>query len=295
MLKIILTVGASCSGKTTWVESFVRNRDDWLNINRDDIRFSKFCNGIKDWSLYNFSKSNETAVSKVVADLTSWAVEVKKNIIISDTNLNQKTRDNWKQWALANNYEYEEKPFPCDWYTLMKRHSFRANSIPLNEVRRQYMDMLAYLGIKKYQPNEALHKAAIVDVDGTVAYMGNHRGPFEWDKVSQDLPRKEIIYMVRGLYESGYRIIFLSGRDGICYNDTHKWLKRHVGFPFELHMRPEKDFRKDFVVKEELFWPLTEKWNICLAIDDRPQVLRLWEELGIPTVNVNLKGIHSEF
>ena len=294
MPKLLVTVGASGSGKTTWAEQYTTSNPNWVNINRDEIRFREYCQGTQDWSLYKFTKSKETRISEIADTEAQLAVENKKNIIISDTNINPKTREKWKQFAKDNGYEFEMKVFNCDWDTLVARHAKRPNAIPLHRVRSQYMSMLEFLGRKTYQPDIQLHKAVIVDVDGTVAQMHN-RGPFDWDKVAQDLPRKEIITMVRGLYESGFRIIFLSGRDGVCYNDTFEWLKRNTGFPFELHMRAENDHRKDFVVKEELFWPLTEKWNICLAIDDRPQVLRLWEEIGVPTVNVNIKGLYGEF
>ena len=42
-------------------------------------------------------------------------------------------------------------------------------------------------------------KAIIVDVDGTLADMRGIRGPFEWDKVSQDKPHQDVIDLVKDL------------------------------------------------------------------------------------------------
>ena len=39
-MKAILTIGVSASGKTTWAEQFVKENEWWVNINRDDIRFT---------------------------------------------------------------------------------------------------------------------------------------------------------------------------------------------------------------------------------------------------------------
>ena len=50
LMKAIVTVGVSASGKTTFAESFLQegdNRTSWVNINRDDIRWELL--GVKDW------------------------------------------------------------------------------------------------------------------------------------------------------------------------------------------------------------------------------------------------------
>ena len=61
-------------------------------------------------------------------------------------------------------------------------------------------------------------------------------------------------------------------------------------------MRPEGDRRKDFVVKEELFWDnIGEKYDVVGVFDDRPQVLRMWRELEIPNI-IDVSGDrYSEF
>jgi len=292
---IVLTIGASCSGKTTWAEDFRRNRSDVANLNRDDYRFNMFTGGVRDWSLYKFTKSHENLVSRTIDAAAAVLASEGKNIIISDTNLNPKIRQKWVDFADKHGYTKEFKCFHESWDELVKRNTQREGGIGLPILRKQYLNIQEFLNRRTYQPDVSLPKAVIVDVDGTVADM-NGRGPFEWNKVDTDLPRATIIAMVCGLYAQGYKIIFLSGRDGSCYDLTHKWLKDCVGLPFELHMRGAGDHRKDFTIKEELFWPLAERFNIVSAIDDRPQVLRLWEELKIPNViNVNKKGLYGEF
>lgn len=288
MKKLILTVGISGSGKTSWAEEFTRNRSDWVNLNRDDVRFSLFNNGVRDWSRYKFKKSNESRVTEVIDQLAFDAVLKGKNITVSDTNLNPKIRDKWKQFAEDNEYLYEEKVFKLDWMEALKRNSQREGGISVNILWSQYLRMNDYLGRKVYKPDTSKRKAVIVDVDGTIASMQGVRKPFDWDKVSLDIPRYPIISMVQGLIEDGYEPVFLSGRDGVSKDDTYRWIEDYVvgeKFGFELFMREAGDKRKDYVVKEELFWKyVAHRWNVIAAIDDRPTIVRLWHELKIPNV-----------
>lgn len=293
MPKLLLTVGASSSGKTTWVVDNIHRNLGWVDLNRDDFRFK--CKA-RDWRDYKFTKANENRITETINGILDDSLEKRLNIVISDTNLNPKTRNRFKQLAEKHGYDYVEKAFECSWDELVSRSENRQGGVSLPVLRRQYLQMLDYLGRRKYVPNKNLPPAVIVDVDGTVADMTGVRGPFDWNKVDLDNPREIICNMVKGLTKSGISLIFFSGRDGVAYEKTFKWISENVYPVYELYMRAEGDRRKDFVIKEELFWPLTEKYNIVGAIDDRPQVLRLWEELGIPNVvNVNSRGLYGEF
>lgn len=99
-MKVILTIGISASGKTTWANEFIKNSkiDDeiWLNINQDDIRLSiiqerkpnaDLALSLKEWD-YNPNGESEGLVR------SRWDMLVKKaiknnitGVIISDTNL----------------------------------------------------------------------------------------------------------------------------------------------------------------------------------------------------------------
>ena len=299
--KIILTVGAAGSGKTTWAEEYVidrmvENKDvKWSNLNRDEVRFELFCNGQRDWTKYKFKKANENKVTEIIGLKTHFAIKHRVNIIVSDTNLNPDIRNKWSKLAEENDYDYEEVSFEVPWVELVKRNIQREGGIATKVLRQQFLRMEEYLGRKKYVPDTTKPKAVIVDVDGTVADMEGIRKPYEWHKVIRDKPRTMVLSMVRGLQKEGYKIIFLSGRDGVCHDDTLSWLHMHFGQFDKFLMREQDDMRKDFVIKEELFWTVADQYNIIGAIDDRHQVLRLWEELGIENViNVN-RGVYDEF
>lgn len=290
--KIILTVGASCSGKSTWAERFVEENRSWANINRDTVRFCIHTNGIRDWTRYKFNSTNEKQVTDRCDKTALKAVELGYSIIISDTSLNPKIRNKWKEFAEKHNYEYEEKPFEVDWDTLRERNAQREGGISESLLRQQYLRMKEYLGHKKYTPDISLPKAFLCDIDGNVAICGD-RGYFDWDKVHVDKPREVVIAMVHGLIDAGYIPIFLSGRDSVCKDITYDWIMEHImqwylpeNGGFHLFMREKGDMRKDHIVKRELFEKYVEnKFNVCAVLDDRPRVINnCWNELGLPNV-----------
>jgi hypothetical protein len=47
--------------------------------------------------------------------------------------------------------------------------------------------------------------------------------------------------------------------------------------------RPDGDFRPDVQVKRDIFKYLSRHYDIRGAVDDNPNVIALWNEIGIPT------------
>lgn len=310
MKKIILTVGASCSGKTTWAEQFiadqevredfygvVRASNNWVNINRDDLRFQLFTNGVRDWTKYKFKHSNEKRVTSLEDQLAFNAALEDKNIVISNTNLNPSIRQKWKDFAETHGYEYEEKIFHCLWEELVKRNAQREGGIPESILWSQYkrfMQQYGYIGehpVEVYQPQRNLDFCVICDIDGCVADMRGIRKPYDWELVSQDKPRSEVIAMLDGLALRNGNVIFMSGRDGVCYEDTLAWLEKHItsswhpDIKWDLVMREQGDSRKDDIVKYELYQQhVKDIYNVAAVLDDRLQVIRMWTVLGLPNI-----------
>lgn len=93
MAEIILTRGLPGSGKTTWVNKFLKENPDYRNINRDDLRTMVF--GVP----YKFTKEREKTVTNLQFDLADSLLYEGKSIIVSDTNLNPKVREDWEGYA----------------------------------------------------------------------------------------------------------------------------------------------------------------------------------------------------
>ena len=146
--------------------------------------------------------------------------------------------------------------------------------------------------------------AIIVDVDGTLADMRGVRGPFEWDKVHLDRPHQDVIEMVQDfaslevytgeydddgdeMMDTKYKIIITTGRDGVCEEATKQWLKDHEVPYDEFFIRPEGDFRKDNIIKSEIYMDhIRPKYDVKFVIDDRDQVVEMWRSLGLRVLQV---------
>lgn len=281
-MKAILTLGVSASGKTTWATEFVQNNKNWVNINRDDIRFMLI--GVRDWSKWNFKRENE--VNEIQAIMIRNAVLNNQNIVISDTNLNKSFREKLVSDLTELGYDVEIKVFHVDFYGAVKRDAIRPNGIGYYNIQKQMKMFNQYLveqGKYQYKHNPDLPYCWIVDIDGTLA-IKNNRSAYDWYKVGNDLPNQHIIDIVKNLKET---IFIFSGRDDCCKSITEEWLNKYDIKYNHLEMRKHNDYRKDTIVKEEMFFNLIEgKYNVKSVIDDRPVVVRKWLELGLNVLSV---------
>jgi predicted kinase len=289
-MKVIFTRGISASGKTTWSEQFVKENPEFVNINRDDIRWSLFTDNIPDWGKYKFSKGNEKLVSDKQIELIIDAVKNGKSIIISNTNLKDNYITSIMSLPYLSHYSHEVKWFDIDLLEALKRDALRINGVGYDVITKQYQ---SYMELK-YSPDYHSHSsgkvdAFICDIDGTIANMKGIRTPFEWMKVGNDKPIITSISMVQGLLNTGFYPIFVSGRDGICYDATYNWICKQFGnIDFKLFMRPVGSFEKDTKIKKDIFIQHVEgEYNIHVVLDDRPTVSRMFRyELGLNVVQI---------
>ena len=286
--KMIITVGVSASGKTTWANQ----QEGFEIICRDTIRgvlFPEYHNGN-----YKFTKAKENHVSEVTLNQWLIAVEHGSDVIIADTNLNPKYREMWKQRGEDADYVVEFKDFPITLEEAWKHDQKRGTySVGREVISRQWKLWLEYSSKNKYVADTSKPQAILVDIDGTIADKGS-RNPFDWGKVGEDKPRDFIIdliysYLERCKENDNYiDVIFLSGRDSCCRYEALEWLQNQFATPkynINLFMRKEGDMRKDTVVKEEFFWVnVANNYNVLAVFDDRPCVVEMWYDIGIPNV-----------
>lgn len=135
--------------------------------------------------------------------------------------------------------------------------------------------------------------AVIVDVDGTLVDVSSVRhhvaGPGKRDfdafhHGSADCPPiAQTLRWVEEMHDNGHHILVVTARMEKWRGLTLSWLARHLTRPHtELVMRRDGDYRPDYEVKREIHAELEDRYHIRAAIDDNPNVLKLWNELGIP-------------
>lgn len=283
MAKIILTVGPSACGKTTWATEYVqKNKGKAVNLNRDDIRRSLFM--FKAWKDYKFTGQRESLVTETQFAMARSALAKGMDVIVSDTNLNPVYRQAWQDLAKELQVKFEMEIFRVDIKELTSRNLNREHSVDPKILKQQYLQfMTEFGGLKQYTPDHAKPKAVIFDLDGTLALM-NERGPFEWSRVKEDSPNESVVdlfHMIRKCHPD-WRIISLSGRDGVCEGLTKEWMFDHNLHPDHHWQRKEGDQRKDSIIKEEIFWEhIASNFDVQYAVDDRQQVVDMWDMLGV--------------
>lgn len=146
----------------------------------------------------------------------------------------------------------------------------------------------------------------IVDLDGTVR-DGSHREHFikggekDWNAYfmacGDDLPIMPVIKCIQALAYAGargafqgdtYEIVFMSGCGECARKQTLDWIEQYLLPPWRhghLFMRPEGDFRPDFMLKKEWAQQIGVE-RILMAFEDRNGVVEMWRSLGIQCLQV---------
>ena len=298
-MKAIITVGVSGCGKSTWAKS----QAGFHQIERDSIRKAIFAekNPGEEFTWAKWKWNLEDEVTKIQNEYIEAHAKAGNNIIISDTNLNQTRAESLRQKLYRFGYSTDYKFFHgnvntdshIDIETCIKRDAARELSVGAHVIHKQWKQMIYSWDECIYQQNirdTELPKAIIVDIDGTVADHEGIRGAFEWGRVGEDFPRRHVINLIISYMCccTPVKLIFLSGRDSVCCQETQEWLEKHFGlFEYQLYMRGENDTRNDAAVKLELFDKhIRGVYDVEMVFDDRKRVVQLWTDIGLNVINV---------
>lgn len=303
---MILTRGIPGSRKSTWAQSWVAEDPAWrVRVNRDDLRLSLY-------GEYVLDRMREEMVSLVQKSMVETALRAKRSVVIDDTNLTDRFAKEWLRLAKKLDVKSEFIDFNVPLEQALADNKARGEAggrfVPEDIIRSFHqrfvnkktgklkpypvLDPTFEPVVRRYVPRPDLPAAVVVDIDGTIADMEEcGRSPFEWHRVGQDTPHKDVIDMIMRVQASGVQLIFLSGRDEACRQETYDWLVRYTStnsyLPPKLYMRGEKDMRPDQEIKPELFWKYVgENWNVLGVFDDRQKVVDGWRAMGLRVYQV---------
>ena len=282
-MKILITIGVPGCGKTTWAKNFQEENPSSVIIERDDIRKSYYHEGF-EWSQELEDFVTQYQNDRIVEHLKNRDVEY---IIISDTNLNKKSRNRIYNIASQFDVEVEEVVFHTSLSECLENNQNRPEEdiVPKHIISTMYFKKVAQYPLQHdFDAGESF--AYIFDIDGTLATKDD-RGIFDYNKVDRDYVNQEIAEVCRALYNAGYTIIIMSGRENYCRALTEQWLNYHSIPYHEIYMRSTGDHRKDFLVKYELFHENIEgRFSVRGIFDDRKQVVDTWRAMNIRTFAV---------
>lgn len=291
--EFIITVGIPASGKSTWAKEYAEEcgntgRSTFIS-ERDAIRTVHFTHSM-DINDYKFSKSKEQQVTEIQEAGIIESLNAGDSVIVTDTNLNEDTRNRLIKLSREHGLEPIIKTFDTPLRDCIQRNYKRHHTVPEHVLINMEKKMRQYLGKSYYNGSEAgLPNCIIVDIDGTLASHKGIRSPFEWDRVKDDDPIWTNIDLVEGYstYEDNPPWIFIfSGRDSVCRRDTEEWLDEFVTYD-ALHMRPEGNTENDCIIKERMYNEYIHgKYNVSFVMDDRKNVVDLWASMGLNVVDV---------
>lgn len=143
--------------------------------------------------------------------------------------------------------------------------------------------------------------AVVFDMDGTLADVSSIRHHVRPDPSGQRRykdfesfhresvnvpPNSEVVDMARNAAAAGKKIVIVTARRAKWRNHTAMWLAQN-GVPSDaMYMRSDQDQRPDYEVKKDIYDRMSKSYNVIHAVDDNPNVLKLWHEKGIRTSRI---------
>lgn len=293
--KLIITIGCSNSGKSTYAHSqWLSSPEKIIIVNRDKIRellFGYTESNILDYYQRKDLNKLEKQVSKYEDTLIHEGLTENKTVIVDATHLDVKYIERYKFW----NVTVELKFFDITLKEAFARNMCRIRKVDEDIIKKQYN---RYIQIRKdfennqgfsslnFVNNSDLEPCYLVDIDGTLAHMID-RNPYDWKKVDEDYADFSVKRVVNSLAQSHKVKVFIcTGRDGSCLDKTIKWLDNHNIYYDKIFIRKEGDMRPDWVIKEEIWRQIAKDNFITGLIDDRLQVVRRARALGLKVFNV---------
>jgi predicted kinase len=297
MKTIYILFGPPLSGKSYFTSLITKNSDvkcvsrdqirDALNDHSQKPETEKIVSNIHDSMLlalvdqsdYDVIIDNTHYRLAYIKDLLKLLSKCKKDFLVKLVNFS-----NVDYELLLQRNQIRDRKIPID---VIKKihHTCKMNVIEakilVSNFRKEKKENMGILPIRF-----DLHRAIIVDIDGTLAHKGD-RNPFDYKNVDKDTVDEVIMETVNQFYRLNYRVIIVSGREDSCRDLTIQWLNDNIIKYHDLYMRKSKDMRKDAIVKKEIYDEfIKEHYSVLFVLDDRNQVVEMWREIGLKCLQV---------
>lgn len=149
MPKLLLTIGISNSGKSSWAKKYVEENPNTVELNRDMYRFG-YLTSAENWQEYGQAPCEKRVSEFLLHDFLE-AVRFGKDVILSDTNLSYCTRQKWNMNALRNGLDIEYVVMQSAFYDTFNDPD-KVRVLPDHVLDKQYHNFTSFLeeGIKDH-------------------------------------------------------------------------------------------------------------------------------------------------
>lgn len=295
MATLTICRGLSGSGKSTWARE-----QGQVVVSRDDLRLSLFGSDGTDYYRHPDLSSREDFITQVEYDAIRRAIAAGQDVISDNTNIEMRYVNRLAKVAYQAGGDVAVKVFNISADEAYKRVQMRASlggrDVPREAIARQALRFKpgaqppAKPVEKVYSGTPGKPDAFMFDLDGTVYHMNGKRGPYDHNVDVDDVDeivRLVISSMTDNQLGNTLFAVAMSGRKESTRELTEKCLNRDGVWFDDLFMRADDDNRSDDLVKHDLFWEhVAPNYNVRFVIDDRAQVCRMWQRIGIKVLNV---------
>lgn len=285
MPKIIMLRGLPASGKSTWAKEKTKS-GNYMIVSKDIIREQ----------LGGYTPKREKDVIKIRNQQIKMGIELGKNVIVDDTNLNpiheKAIRQIAKDLGVAmkiNDSFMEITPEEC-----IERDLHRGDkAVGARVIWEMYSKWCVPSPTEKLEQEFDKRRCVIFDVDGTLALNTEGRDYHDLTRIIEDTPDPFMSFIADCIDEAGQYyadIVIVSGREDSCREDMVKWLENNA-IPYKhLYMRKAGDKRRDSIIKEEIYHKYIEPEYAVLGVfDDRRRVItECWQKLGLRVAKLGL-------
>ena len=290
-LEVVLYIGIPASGKSTNAKEFISKNPNYVIVSRDNFRYGLMNKGLC-----------EPKVEDMITELVDYTIlnslKHNLNVIVDNTNLKAKHIKHFID-LVHERANVSFRQFDVQVKTCIERDNLRDRKVGESVINRMYKDYVNLVDSFDFQPvklsrkkervylkqENHLEKAIISDLDGTLAINTSGRDFMDEELVELDSLNEPVANIVKS-YNG--KVIIVTGRTEKCRNETENWLRmNNIKFDLLL-MRKENDFRKDSIIKREIFDEhIRGKYFIEYVSEDRDSVVKTWREIGLLCLQVH--------
>ena len=92
--------------------------------------------------------------------------------------------------------------------------------------------------------------------------------------------------MLNNAVSDRHAILIVTSRKEKYRGLTSMWLAKNNIRSHALFMRADDDSRPDYEAKKDMLDKINVLWEVVHAVDDNPNVIKLWEDHGILTTKI---------
>lgn len=294
MARLTICRGLSGSGKSTWCAVQAGYP---VIVSRDALRVALFGSDGPEYYQAKDLREREELITQVEHDAIRRALRAGRDVISDNTNIEMKFVNALAKIGYACDAEVVVKVFDVTSDVAYARNVARAEAggrnVPREAIARQanrfkpYAQLPERPVVKPYTGTPGKPVAIMCDIDGTLADMGDKRGPYDLN-VEVDTVRGKVADLVDTLWCTDiYTVIIMSGRKEDCRAATDKWLWDNGIGHDHLFMRKSDDNRADNLIKADLFDEhVRDNFDVQFVFDDRQQVVDMWRKMGLDCFQV---------